>query len=114
MYDFFYRFTGRRSTLLSIIQNFVTDSKHVVELPFKTYPLSVSTGKAKKRLILDLGYVSLHVWKDGLKLRIERFLVLLTKIGYLLEYSSLTLGWLIIVWILTPTSDLHLGFLLGY
>ena len=68
-------FKNNKSALLN--HSFVSDSiqellrmKRVVEVPFIPHVVSphfVSTSKGKNRLILDLGYVKLHVWKEHVK-----------------------------------------------
>ena len=77
MNNFFYRFTGRRQTSLSIVPSLLQihlksfkTCRRIAFIPTSVNPLSVSGDKAKKRLILDLGYVSLHVWKDGVKFEV--------------------------------------------
>ena len=66
-------------------------SKRVVEVSFKptvVNPLSVSSNKGKKRLILDLRYVNLHIWKDRVKFEDWKvFSNYLTKDGYLFKFD---------------------------
>ena len=68
-------FKNNKSALLN--HSFVSDSiqellrtERVVEVPFIPHVvslLSVLTNKGKNRLILDLRYVNLHVWKEHVK-----------------------------------------------
>ena len=66
-------------------------SKRVVEAPFKptvVNPLSVSSDKGKKRLILDLRYVNLHIWKDRVKFENWKvFSNYLTKDSYIFKFD---------------------------
>ena len=70
------KFNNNKSARLNSV--FVTQAilellqtKRVLEVPVKPHvvnPLSVATGRGdKKRLILDLRYVNLHIWKECVK-----------------------------------------------
>ena len=77
-----------QSSFQSSLRELIT-SKRVVEVPFKptlVNPLSVSSNKGKKRLILDLRYVKLHIWKDRVKFEDWKvFSNYLTKDGYIFK-----------------------------
>ena len=66
-------------------------TKRVVEAPFipkVVSPLSVSSNKGKKRLILDLRYVNKHVWKDKVKFEDWKiFQRYLKKDGYVFTFD---------------------------
>ena len=89
-------FKNNKSALLN--DSFVSDSiqellrtKRIVEIPFKPHvvsPLSVSTNKGKTRLILDLRYVNLHVWKERVKFEDWKvFLNYLSKEGSIFSFD---------------------------
>ena len=62
----------------------------------------VSANKAKKRLVLDLRYLNLHVWEDVYRVKFEDWKIF---INYLTKevavFSNLTSSLAIIIWIST-------------
>ena len=66
-------------------------TKRVVEVPFVpkvVNPLSVSTNKGNKRLILNLSYVNNHLWKEKVKFEDRKvFQNYLSRDGYIFNFD---------------------------